>query len=252
MIIRGKDIAESVYTRLGNRTLDLGILVAGTDPVTDSFVRSKERAAKRLGVTVVRKVIPESATTDDALQALEELAASTDGVIVQLPLPETLDTETILAAIPPEKDVDGISAAPRVRPPVAGALEEILRVAEVSIPGSRAMVVGSGRLVGKPCADFLRDSGAEVTVVGKGDSLDALRAADIVVLGAGQPRMIRPEHVRRGAVLVDAGTSESKGRVVGDADSACAEKAAVFTPVPGGVGPIAVSMIFKNLFELTS
>lgn len=116
--------------------------------------------------------------------------------------------------------------------------------------GKKATVVGSGRLVGAPAARLLRELGAEVQVLEKGDSLDVLKDADIIVLGAGEPGLVKPEHLKEGVVLIDAGTSESNGKVAGDADPACAEKAALFTPVPGGVGPIAVAMIFKNLFAL--
>ena len=253
MIIMGKQVASQVYVRLkSNRQLSLGILIAGSDSVTDSFVRAKERAAAQLNVIVERETVPGAATTDDALAALARLAEKTDGVIVQLPLPLNMDTERVLAAIPPEKDVDGISREPRVLPPVAGALREILRVANVHVPGKRAVVVGSGRLVGAPCAKLLASLGADVTVLNKGDSLDALQHADIIVSGAGQPGMITPSHIKEGVVLVDAGTSESSGKVVGDADPTCADKASLFTPVPGGVGPIAVAMIFENLYTLVA
>ena len=250
MIIDGKQIAERVYADLGFRSLTLGIVIVGSDAVTDSFVRAKERGAAKVGVTVVREVIPESASTEEALAALQSLANKTDGIIVQLPLPSQIDTEKILAAIPPEKDVDGISSDPVVRPPVAAAVEEILKQNQVFVSGSNAVVVGSGRLVGKPCAELLLDLDADVTVLQKGDTLESLKEADVIVLGAGNPGMILPEHIKDGVVLIDAGTSESSGKVVGDADPSCAEKCSLFTPVPGGVGPVAIAMIFKNLFKL--
>ena len=252
MIIDGKQIAERVYADLGFRSLTLGIVIVGSDSVTDSFVRAKERGAAKVGVTVVREVIPESASTEEALAALQSLANKTDGIIVQLPLPSQIDTEKILAAIPPEKDVDGISSEPQVRPPVAAAVEEILKQHQVFVSGAKAVVVGSGRLVGKPCVELLLDLDADVTVLQKGDTLESLKEADVIVLGAGNPGMILPEHIKDGVVLIDAGTSESSGKVVGDADPSCAEKCSLFTPVPGGVGPVAIAMIFKNLFTLST
>lgn len=98
---------------------------------------------------------------------------------------------------------------------------------------------------------MLAEMGARVTSIGRGDSLDPLKEADIIVLGAGEPGLVRPGHIKDGVVLIDAGTSESSGKIAGDADPACADKAALFTPVPGGVGPVAVAMIFKNLLALT-
>ncbi len=251
MIIDGRKIAESVYVSLTPRPLSLGVFLAGGSPVTDSFVRIKAKAAERLGVTLVRAELPLDATTDVACATVRELAQRTDGVIVQLPLPERIDTDALLAEIPPHKDVDGISPQARVRPPVAAAVEEIIMCELVATRGRKAIVVGSGRLVGAPCTQLLRELGAEVQVLGKGDSLESLKDADVVVLGAGEPGLVRPEHIKDGVVLIDAGTSESNGKVAGDADPVCAEKASIFTPVPGGVGPIAVAMIFKNLFELT-
>lgn len=251
MIIDGKGIAEEIYESLQLlRPLTLGILVGAENPVTDSFVRIKEKAAARLGVTLVRHEIASDATTSVAVAGVAELVGSTDGIIVQLPLPQGIEVETVLAAIPPEKDVDGISPHPKVRPPVAEAVAEILVRAAVDPHGKKAAVVGSGRLVGAPVAALLANLGADVHVLTLGDSLDGLKDADIIVSGAGQPGLITPERIKDGAVLIDAGTSESEGKVIGDADPSCAEKCLVFTPVPGGVGPIAVAMIFKNLVEL--
>lgn len=253
MNIDGRAIAEAVFSRLkaaSARQLSLGILIIGSDAVTDSFVRAKARAAEKVGVAVVRETIPETATTCEAVNALLALSDKVEGVIVQLPLPDAIDTKEVLAAIPPEKDVDGISSVPRVRPPVAEAVAEILNAHGVDAKGKVAAVVGSGRLVGRPCATLLAEQGAEVRVFQSGDSLETLKDADIVVLGAGQPGLVKPEHVKEGVVLIDAGTSESSGKIAGDADPACAGKASVFTPVPGGVGPVAVAMIFENLYKL--
>lgn len=251
MIIDGKAIAEDIYGGLKlPRSLTLGILVGAENPVTDSFVRIKEKVAERLGVTLVRHELPRDATTDTGVAGVVALVGTADGIIVQLPLPQRINVETVLAAIPPKKDVDGISPHPNVRPPVAEAVGEILTRAGIDPRGKRAVVIGSGRLVGAPAAALLAKLGAEVHVVTLGDSLGSLSEADIVVSGAGQPGLIKPEHIKNGVVLIDAGTSESEGKVAGDADPACADKASVFTPVPGGVGPIAVAMIFKNLVEL--
>ncbi|MBI5003653.1 bifunctional 5,10-methylenetetrahydrofolate dehydrogenase/5,10-methenyltetrahydrofolate cyclohydrolase [Candidatus Kaiserbacteria bacterium] len=256
MTINGKEIAESIYTDLAVRRegithpLRLGIVVGTNDPVIESFVRIKTRAAARLGVEIVREELPEGAATASAVAALARLAAQVDGVIVQLPLPSQIDTDALLAAIPPEQDVDGISSAPRVRPPVAEAVAEIVRRERIRVQDMQAVVVGSGRLVGGPCAALLKELGAQVTVINKGEPLDPLKDAGIVVLGAGEPAFVKPDMLKDGVILIDAGTSEAGGKVIGDADPACADKAALFTPVPGGVGPIAVAMIFKNLFTL--
>ncbi|MDP3645791.1 MAG: bifunctional 5,10-methylenetetrahydrofolate dehydrogenase/5,10-methenyltetrahydrofolate cyclohydrolase [bacterium] len=261
MIIDGRAIAESLYSDLAARrariegAVRLGIVVGGSNPVIESFIRIKARAAARLNVELVRRDLQLSAETADAIALIEQISSGSDGVIVQLPLPKEIDTQRVLSAIPPSYDVDAINPVSEseraVHAPVAEAVREILARSHVNAAGMHAVVVGQGRLVGAPCAALLKRLGAEVSVVtNEHGSLEELKKADIVVLGAGNPGFIKPEHLKSGVVLIDAGTSESGGKILGDADPSCAEKASVFTPVPGGVGPIAVAMIFKNLFDL--
>lgn len=261
MIINGRAIAEEMYANLsearkGFGALSLGIVVVGTNPVVASFVRIKERSAERLNVTLVRKELAEDSSTGKVIEAVQELVQETSGIIVQLPLPGAIDAEQVLASIPASHDVDGINPLTseeekKVRPPVAGAIAEIFERNEVEAKGKKAVVVGLGRLVGAPAVELLEDMGATVSIVTQTrGSIEELKSADIVVLGAGNPGFVKPEMLKEGVVLIDAGTSEMENRIAGDADPACAEVASVYTPVPGGVGPIAVAMIFKNLFAL--
>ena len=265
MIIDGKQVAETLYAALLKERarfpgpVTLGILVGDKNPVTDSYVRIKEQAAKRLDVTMVRKVLPDGTATTDAVAAIQELAKECDGVIPQLPM-TSVDIDAVRNAILKEKDVDVLSddafkafaagAWPAV-PPVPAALAYILVSSGVSIKGANVAVVGHGRLVGKPAAVLFRQLGGHVTVLDKGDNVAAgTRGADIIVMGTGVAGLLKPDMVKEGAAVVDAGTSELGGKVVGDADPAVAEKVSLFTPVPGGVGPVAVAMIYKNLFSL--
>ncbi len=260
MMIDGRAIAEEIYGELERtmprRRLRLGIVVSGKNEVIESFVRIKSRAAERLGIEMTRVDLADSASTEEAVSAVNTLAGRTDAVIVQLPLLKSLDTDSVLSAIPDEKDVDAIHPrvgedTHRVEAPVALAVLEVLRRAGVEPKGKRVVVVGAGRLVGAPTAALLKRLGAHVTMftLEEGSIID-LKDADIIVCGAGKPGFIKPEHVKGGVVLIDAGASEQGGVVRGDADPACAEKASVFTPVPGGIGPIAVAMIFRNLLQL--
>ena len=262
MIIDGKAIAEDIYKELAARRetfvkdLKLGILIGGVNPVIESFVRIKNRSAIRLNIEMVRVDLPENAGTVDAIEAVGKLAKETDAIIVQLPLPEEFDTNAVLAAIPKEKDVDATNPIipddeHPVFAPVALAVVVILKRAGIHPGGKRTVVVGAGRLVGKPSASLLKRLGADVSIFSLEEgSIKDLKDADIVVLGAGKPGFIRPEHIKKGVAIVDAGASEVSGKIQGDADPACAEKASIFTPVPGGVGPVAVAMIFRNLFDL--
>lgn len=237
MIIDGKNIAEEIIASLGDslKSRKLGIVTGMQDPATESFVKIKTRVAGRLGVEV-------------KLGELGELVKTCDGVIVQLPHPRA---QELIAALPGHLDVDAIGPEPLVRTPVAEAISEVLARAGVAAAGKKAVVVGQGRLVGAPAAELLRQLGARVEVVTQTEgSLDVLRDADIAVLGAGSPGMVGPDMIKEGVVLIDAGTSEAGGKLAGDAQPSCAQVAAVFTPVPGGIGPIAVAMIFKNMQAL--
>lgn len=259
MTIDGRAIAEEIYSDLGDffkaHPAKLGLLVVGADAVIGSFVRIKTRGAQRLGIECVRIDLPADATTEDVIDRTRKLADDTDAVIVQLPLPKQIDTNAALSSIPPGKDVDALN--PRhsgerfVEAPVALAVMEILKRNSVEIVGKRAVVVGAGRLVGAPSAVLLKRAGAHVSMCTLQEgSIEDLIAADIIVSGAGKPGLIKPEHIKKGVALIDAGASGQAGKIKGDADPACESVASVFTPVPGGVGPVAVAMIFRNLRTL--
>lgn len=251
MIVNGRTLAEQrlaelKHERLACGDLTLAIVVMQEDAVTQSFLRIKNKMAAALDVHVQQ------------CRTLAE-AKDADGVILQLPLPEGIDPDRERNRIPPGKDVDVLSDAAYAQfvsgdfppPPVPRAMEYILAAHQVDVRGKRVVVVGQGRLVGKPAAELFKKRGAHVTVLTRGDDIrEHTVHADIIVLGAGEPHLLKPDVIRDGVVILDAGTSESNGAVVGDADPACAPKASLFTPVPGGIGPVAVVEIFANLFEL--
>lgn len=256
MIINGKEIANDILAALEAErgkfgALKLGFLSSAGDAAAESYVAIKRRVAERLHITVERIELSPDATTDEAAYAVAELAAHTDGVVVQLPLPQAIDLAPVLDALPATHDVDALNKNPWVRPPVAEAIGEVLSRANVAAAAKKAVVVGLGRLVGAPAKELFEDLGAQVEVVTlEQGSMAALLSADIVVLGAGQPGFVKPEMLKPGVVLIDAGTSDLGGAVVGDADPACAGVASVFTPTPGGIGPIAVAMLYKNFLTL--
>ncbi len=263
MIVNGRAIANDLLQQLKarrsmiNGPVTFGIVVAPGDPVIESFVRIKTKIANDLDIEMVRLDLAEP-TTDAAMTTVRKFKHDTsiDGFIVQLPMPEGIDVNAVLSEVPMEKDIDGINPFTReterlVRAPVALAVREILERENIAILGARVVVVGAGRLVGLPTAALLREKGANVSMFTLSEGrIEDLKEADIVISGAGQPHFIRPEHLKQGVVLIDAGTSETAGVIQGDADPTCAEIARVFTPVPGGVGPIAVAMIFKNILDL--
>lgn len=269
MMIDGKQLAQHVEERIARslvgaaRIPTLAIVVVGDDPVIESFVRIKKRVAGRLGIPVLEKRFASDITGEALVQEVLRCAedVDVDGIVVQLPLPSVIDVDAVLRAIPVAKDVDVLSReaiamfaqgdAP-VLPPVAGAVQEILEHLKVNISGEDVLVLGFGRLVGVPVSILFRHNGAHVTVIDKEipDLATHTREARVIVSGVGKPGLLTPEMLTPQCILIDAGTSESGGKVVGDADSRCADVAFACTPVPGGVGPIAVVMLFKNLCVL--
>jgi methylenetetrahydrofolate dehydrogenase (NADP+) / methenyltetrahydrofolate cyclohydrolase len=257
MLVQGKLIAERLMGDLKRqfaklkRPARLGILSVAPDFATQKFLTVKKNRAADLGVTVLEQALPEGATTESIIAAITDLAGKTDGVVVQLPLPSSIDTDAVLAAIPGSHDVDGLGKDARVLPPVVGAIKEILANESVIIFGKKTVIVGKGRLVGAPASAWLSDQGAEVVVLEKGDNVAAAVAdADMVLLGAGQPGLLTADMIKEGAMVLDAGTSEQDGKLVGDADPKVEDKARFLSPTPGGIGPVAVAMIFHNLLQL--
>lgn len=262
MIIDGRALASEVLARAKARAEKLPraarvcVIAANDTPATKSYLAIKKKRAEDAGCVLEELHFdPRTATTEELRSAV--IAAEADAIIVQLPLGERMDARIVCDAIPLPKDADVLSTAARGRfeadeydalvPPVAGAVAEILRAHNIDPAGKRAIVVGSGWLVGKPCATWLSHKKAEVTHLSfRSGNIAPLKEADIVVSGVGSPHFIKPEMLKSGVVLIDAGTSESGGTLAGDADPACARASSLFTPVPGGVGPIAVAKLFEN------
>jgi methylenetetrahydrofolate dehydrogenase (NADP+) / methenyltetrahydrofolate cyclohydrolase len=251
-----KEILSTVKERLQGRTLTVRIVSMAPTPVTESYLRIKERAAGEAGMCLEVVRVENDATTEDVLHKV--LLPGADAVVVQLPLPPHIKTPTILDAIPFSQDADMLSDKTTERyeeegvvPPVAEAVREVFERYNVETADKKAVVVGEGKLVGKPVAALLHKMGAQVLTM----NIDTwhpehLKDADIVVTGAGKAGLIQPEMLKEGVVLIDAGASESEGSVKGDADPSCAEVASLFTPVPGGMGPIVVACLFKNVATL--
>lgn len=259
-IVDGRSIASEILREVKagiDRTVVVRAVVVSPSPATESYLSIKAARAEEAGMHLEVVRLDNHATEAEITEWVT--SPGCDAVIVQLPLPDHMDQNAVLDAIPVERDADVLSQEAYARfvqgdgvvPPVASAIAQILMREGVDVSGKRAIVVGQGKLVGKPAAVLLTALGATVeTVTKESGDLSLLKDADIVVTGAGVPGLIRPEHLKEGVVLIDAGTSESDGAIVGDADPACMAVASVFTPVPGGVGPVAVACLFRNVSAL--
>lgn len=267
MIIDGRALANTVLVRTKARAEKLArrpkivALVCSETSATKSYLAIKAKRAADAGCVLGVQQFPESASTEELQSAIA--TSDADAIIVQLPLPASIDAQDVCDAIPAAKDADVLSSAaraafenmdlrnPYVLPPVVGAMHEIFTRNEINPKEKKAVVIGDGWLVGNPCAKWLAQQGADVTTVTSKDNLSAaLGKADIIISGAGSPHLIKPEMIKEGVILIDAGTSESNGTLAGDADPACADKCSIFTPVPGGVGPLAVAKLFENVVTL--
>ena len=241
----------------------LAVVVVGDDPASAVYVRQKERAAVEAGLHSEVHRMP-AGTQTAALERMVEqlsLAPEIDGVLVQLPLPASIELGRIRAAIAPDKDLDGMTPVQAgrlalgessLRPCAPAAVLEMLRVAEIDPSGREAVVVGRGAVVGRAAAQLLLAANATVTVVHSGtlDLAAVTRRADILVVAAGRPGLVGAEHIKPGAAVIDVGTSRVDGRLVGDVRFAEAEAVAgVLTPVPGGVGPVTIAMLLRNAVE---
>ncbi len=262
-LVDGRSIAADIRTAVQKdiatcgRTLRLGIVACAPNFETKTYLDLKEKTAATLGVVVERVQLAAEVDTATVTAAVLALADRTDGVIVQLPLPEHIDREAVLAAVPREKDVDAFSYSGEVTevlPPVIGAIQEISQRENVVWKGAHVVIFGSGKLVGQPARDFAQTTGAEVVVVTEAtpaeEAAELATVADIIILGVGKPQLLTLAMVKDGVVVFDAGASEDGGVIVGDADPEIAIKASVFTPVPGGIGPITIALIFRNLLNL--
>jgi methylenetetrahydrofolate dehydrogenase (NADP+)/methenyltetrahydrofolate cyclohydrolase len=268
MIVDGSALAGAIKNELVEEMknvsapLTLGIVSMSDSPVTEKYLARKKKFGESVGVSVV-----EARVAADGDQAMIESAVKDllqdlhiSGVLVQLPLPAHIDTKSVLNLIPVDRDPDILSDKARalfeqangILPPVIGAMKEILDRNNVPLAGKNVVVVGEGNLVGKPAVAWAKHEKAHVEIVTEYNRHpeSILREAQVLILGAGRPGLIQPGMIKDGVVLLDAGTTDVDGSLRGDADPACEPKCSLFTPVPGGIGPLTIALIFKNLFAL--
>ena len=276
----GRQLAAQIEQRLqavvaerlqrAGRPPGLAVLRVGDDPASGVYVANKEKACSRIGITNLGAHLPASTPAAEVLSTIQRLNADplVDGILLQLPLPAGLDERPLLAAIDPEKDADGLhtlnlgrllKGEPGPRSCTPAGVMALLAAAGVELSGKRAVVVGRSILVGQPMALMLQAADATVSIAhSRTADLAALtRQADVLVVAAGKPRMIGAEHVKPGAVVVDVGIHrlepdpaagpEAKARLCGDVRFEEVEPiAGAITPVPGGVGPMTVTLLLVN------
>jgi methylenetetrahydrofolate dehydrogenase (NADP+)/methenyltetrahydrofolate cyclohydrolase len=269
-IIDGKAVAATVRERVrgevaaflaeNGRAPTLATVLVGEDPASEIYIAGKHRACEEAGMGSVHHGLGTETGEAELLELVGRLGTdeSVDGILVQLPVPPQIDPDAVIAAIPPDKDVDGLTpinagllahGTPGLVPCTPTGVMELLRHEGVELEGAEAVVVGRSKLVGVPVARLLLAANATVTSChSRTRDLDSVcRRADVLVAAAGVPRLLGAEAVKPGAVVIDVGVHRGESGLCGDVDfEPVAEVAAAITPVPGGVGPMTIAMLLVN------
>ena len=239
----------------------LAVILVGEDPASQVYVRNKHKACAECGIRSLQYELPASTTQQELLTLIQTLNEddTVDGILCQLPLPRHLDEQAVILAIDPKKDVDAFHPVNAGRimsgdygflPCTPAGIMEMLRRYDITIPGKRCVVIGRSNIVGKPMAMLLINAGGTVTVCNsKTRDLPAVtREADILVAAVGKPHFVTADMVKEGVVVIDVGINRNAdGKLCGDvAFDEVSEKASYITPVPGGVGPMTITMLLQN------
>jgi methylenetetrahydrofolate dehydrogenase (NADP+) / methenyltetrahydrofolate cyclohydrolase len=261
--LRGEVAAQAAALRTRDIAPMLAVVLVGDDPASQVYVRGKTKVAREANIDI-RDLKYGSLTQAELLAVVAELNADpkVDGILVQLPLPPPLDSEPVIRAIDPAKDVDGLhpmnlgllaQGKPAFVPCTPKGCMRLLRDAGAELAGARAVVIGRSVLVGKPVAMLLSNANATVTLCHSKtrDLADEVRRADIVVAAIGKPEMIKGDWIKDGAYVIDVGINRTEaGKLLGDVEfTAAAQRARAITPVPGGVGPMTVACLLENTVE---
>jgi methylenetetrahydrofolate dehydrogenase (NADP+)/methenyltetrahydrofolate cyclohydrolase len=273
VIIDGKAIAAQLREEIGRETAKLtargvvpglAVVLVGDDPASRVYVSMKEKACAATGIFSDEHKLDANTSEQDLLALIEQLNADQriDGILVQLPLPDHIDESKVLEAISPSKDVDGfhpynvgrlVTGNPLFQPCTPYGVMKMLEKTGVDLSGKEVVVVGRSNIVGKPVALMCLAQHATVTLCHSrtADLPDKVRQADVVIAAVGRPEMIKGDWIKPGAVVIDVGVNRvGEKKLVGDVEFAAAcERASAITPVPGGVGPMTITMLLFNTLE---
>jgi len=267
-VLDGKKIADKILRKLKKEIktkrlkLKLAVVLVGENFASKIFIRKKQEACQRIGVDFELSKFPSKISRSKLKKEIKKIADNpkNSGIVIQLPLPGGFNPQEFLNLIPPEKNIEVFS-------PVVCAISYLFKEYRISLKGKKIVLVGTGRLVGLPLALWLSKEKANFEVLDKftKDISSVTKKADIIISGVGKPNLITGKMVKKGVVVIDAGTtfrkpasarrrraSAGKGKLVGDVDfKTVAKKASYITPVPGGVGPLTVACLLENLAKIS-
>jgi len=271
-LLEGKKIADKIIAEIKaqfialNRQPVLACILVGDNAGAEAYVKSQAKIAESLGVTYQLHKFAALASEVELGEFIKQLNSekSVNGIILQMPLPKHLDYEKLVSQIEPKKDVEGLhpenmgklicgSSSGRVVPCTANAVMELLNSTQVDLRGLEAVIVGRSKIVGKPLALLLLEKSVTVTVCHSATSKAAklqehVNRAQILIVATGKAELIKGSWIKEGAIVLDVGINRVEGKLIGDVEFKPAEERASFiTPVPGGVGPLTVAMLMRNL-----
>jgi methylenetetrahydrofolate dehydrogenase (NADP+)/methenyltetrahydrofolate cyclohydrolase len=273
IIINGKKSALAVKNQIAseikrtNKVLGLGTILVGDDPGSVAYVEGKHRDCAEVGINSIKVNLSATASQSEIVNAVNELNKNSKctGFIVQLPLPKSVDVQKVLAQIDPKKDADGLHptnlgnlvlAKNSVIPCTPKAILSLLNEYKINLVGAKVLIIGRGTTVGRPLSILLsqKESNATVTLAHTGTKnlSELLLDSDIVIAAIGSPHFLKPEMIKSGVVVIDVGITRTAHGLVGDVEPKVSDKAAVFSPMPGGVGPMTRAMLLSNLMELSN
>lgn len=273
-LIDGKGLAQKMQAELAEKVANLRekegvvpglvVILVGENPASQIYVRNKERSAEKAGFFSETVRLSEDTTQEELLDTVEQYNQDSrfHGILVQLPLPDHIDEEKVVLAIDPDKDVDGFhhvntgrlwSGKPAMIPCTPAGIMKMFEVYGVELEGKNAVVVGRSNIVGKPMAALLLEANATVTSTHSRtkDLSNITRTADVLVVAIGSSKFITADYVKPGAVVIDVGMNrDDEGKLSGDVDFDAVEPLAdLITPVPGGVGPMTITMLLEQTYE---
>lgn len=261
--VRAKIKSEVSELKKQGKQIGLAVIIIGDNPASEVYVRNKIAACEETGITSHLYSFSKTVTQEEIISLIEKLNNSTEisGILVQLPLPEHLDKDKILSSIIPSKDVDGFSAEQSGKtflgePALSGCTPSgiitLLKAYNVCLDGLNAVVIGRSNIVGKPAALLLMQENATVTVCHSHTKniKEHTLNADLIVIAVGKPKFLTADMVKDGAIVIDAGINRVDGKLCGDVDfDNVSKKCSLITPVPGGVGPMTVTMLMSNTLK---
>lgn len=262
----GRSLSENILKELAKKISQLkvppklGIVLVGNDPASQLYVRLKEKAAGKIGIAIEKILLPESSSTEEVIAGVNYFNAQADthGILIQLPLPAQINERAVISAMQPNKDADGfhpknlqafIQGKSAIIPGLAAGIMKLIELSGKDFTGYKATLLANSDEFAEPLVKMLGEKNVQSCILKKPEP-SILRASDIIIVALGQPGIIKAEHVKNGAIVIDVGTTKVGGKLTGDVDKEVTKQQVYLTPVPGGVGPMTVAMLLWNVYLL--